>query len=44
MAALIQLTYAEIRKGNPAAAAGFPNSGHSGYQPACRAFAVLAFN
>jgi hypothetical protein len=46
MTALIQLTYAEIRKGNPAAAARLPKFGPMAGVSALLAvlFAVLAFN
>jgi hypothetical protein len=46
MTALIQLTYAEIRKGNPAAAARLPKFGPMAGISALLAvlFAVLAFN
>jgi hypothetical protein len=46
MTALIQLTYAEIRKGNPAAAARLPRFGPMAGISALLAvlFAVLAFN
>jgi hypothetical protein len=46
MTALIQLTYAEIRKGNPAAAAKLPKFGPMAGVSALLAvlFAVLAFN
>ncbi len=46
MTALIQLTYAEIRKGNPAAAARLPRFGPMAGVSALLAvlFAVLAFN
>jgi hypothetical protein len=46
MTALIQMTYAEIRKGNPAAAARLPRFGPMAGVSALLAvlFAVLAFN